>query len=126
MLPIINIHQKFDLFTETWTPKIIGELNGQYVKLAKLEGDFVWHDHKNEDELFMIFKGNLMMDLKDADGKVETKEIREGEIIIVPKGMQHRPRTNGETVWVMLFEPKNTAHTGEVEHELTKTELEVI
>ena len=120
----ININEKFNLFQETWTPKIIGELNGQYVKLAKLEGEFVWHDHANEDELFMVFKGTLFMDLKKEDGSVYTETIKEGETLIVPKGVQHRPRTNGELVHVLLFEPKSTAHTGDVVHELTKHSLE--
>ena len=122
----INILEKFAQFDETWTPKLIGELNGQHVKLAKLQGDFVWHDHKNEDELFLIFKGNLIMDLRDANGKETTQHLKEGELIIIPKGMQHRPRTNGETVLVMLFEPNVIAHTGDVVHELTKTEIERI
>lgn len=122
----INVLEKFAQFDETWTPKLIGELNGQHVKLAKLQGDFVWHDHKNEDELFLIFKGNLIMDLRDADGKETTQHLKAGELIIIPKGMQHRPRTNGEVVLVMLFEPNVIAHTGDVVHELTKTELERI
>ena len=119
----ININQKFSLFNEKWTPKIIGELNGQYVKLAKVEGDFVWHDHKEEDELFLVFKGTLLMDLKQGE-QVSTKEVGEGEMIIVPKGIQHRPRTkDGNPVFLMLFEPKSTAHTGEVIHEKTVTDL---
>ncbi|MFT6740646.1 MAG: mannose-6-phosphate isomerase-like protein (cupin superfamily) [Paraglaciecola sp.] len=122
----INVLEKFSRFTETWTPKIIGELNGQHVKLAKLQGDFVWHDHKNEDELFLVFKGNLIMDLRDANGKETTQNLKEGELIIIPKGMQHRPWTNGEIVLVLLFEPNVIAHTGDVVHELTKTELEKI
>lgn len=110
----VAIKEKFELFNETWTPKIIGELNGQYVKLAKLKNEFVWHSHENEDELFMIFKGTLYMDFRD-----HTEVVKEGEIIIVPKGVEHNPRTNGEEVWVLLFEPKETAHTGAVEHERT-------
>ena len=110
----VNIVEKFKLFSETWTPKIIGELNGQYVKLAKVKDEFVWHAHENEDELFMIFKGTLFMDFRDR-----TVEIKEGEMIIVPKGVEHNPRTNGEEVWVLLFESKVTAHTGAVEHERT-------
>jgi len=110
----INLHKKFNLFSETWTPKIIGELNGQYVKLAKVKDEFVWHSHENEDELFMIFKGTLYMDFRDR-----TEVIKEGEMIIVPKGVEHNPRTNGEEVWLLLFEPKETAHTGTVEHERT-------
>ncbi len=110
----VNINGKFNLFSETWTPKIIGELNGQYVKLAKVKNEFVWHSHENEDELFMIFKGTLYIDFRDR-----TEVIKEGEMIIVPKGVEHNPRTNGEEVWVLLFEPKETAHTGNVEHKRT-------
>lgn len=127
MIPqAINVFDKFAKFQETWTPKLIGELNGQHVKLAKLQGDFVWHDHKNEDELFLIFKGNLIMDLRDEKGNETTQILKAGELIIIPKGMQHRPRTNGEVVLVMLFEPNVIAHTGDVVHELTKTEMERI
>jgi mannose-6-phosphate isomerase-like protein (cupin superfamily) len=110
----VNINQKFNLFSKTWTPKIIGELNGQYVKLAKVKDEFVWHSHEHEDELFMIFKGTLYIDFRDR-----TEVITEGEMIIVPKGVEHNPRTNGEEVWLLLFEPKETAHTGNVEHERT-------
>jgi mannose-6-phosphate isomerase-like protein (cupin superfamily) len=108
----ISIKEKFSLFSETWTPKIIGELNGQYVKLAKLKDEFVWHSHEQEDELSMIFKGTLYMDFRDR-----TEVLQEGEMIVVPRGVEHNPRTNGEEVWVLLFEPKETAHTGTVEHE---------
>ena len=104
----INIHEKFSKFDKTWTPHIIGELNEQYVKLCKLKDEFVWHSHKHEDELFMVFKGTLFMDFKDQ----ETVEIKEGEIIIIPKGIEHRPRTNGDLVFNLLFEPKETKHTG--------------
>ena len=90
----INIMKKFSLFQEQWSPKIIGELNGQYVKLCKLKGDFVWHSHKNEDELFMVFKGILLIDFRDG----RTVEVNEGEILIVPKGVEHRPHTNGDIV----------------------------
>ena len=108
----IDIREKFNLFSERWTPKIIGELNGQYVKLAKVKDAFVWHSHENEDELFMVFKGTLHMEFRD-----KTEVVKEGEMNIVPKGVEHNPRTNGEEVWVLLFEPKGTAHTGNVEHE---------
>lgn len=111
----VNILEKFDLFSENWTPKIIGELNGQQVKLAKLRDEFVWHSHENEDELFMVFKGTLIMEFRD---RVET--IKEGEMLVVPKGVEHFPRTeNGKEVWVLLFEPAVTKHTGSVTHEKT-------
>ncbi len=118
----INILEKFSLFDKQWTPHIIGELNGQYVKLCKLKDEFVWHSHENEDELFMVFKGTLYMDFRDAP----TVEVNEGEIIIVPKGVEHRPRTNGEIVFNLLFEPKETEHTGSVDSELTVKELDWI
>lgn len=111
----INIAEKFSLFDKLWTPHIIGELNGQYVKLCKLKDEFVWHSHENEDELFMVFKGTLIMDFRDG----HTVHVSEGEILIVPKGVEHRPRTNGEVVFNLLFEPKGTQHTGEAETELT-------
>ena len=111
----INISEKFSKFEKQWTPHIIGELNNQYVKLCKLKDDFVWHKHDDEDELFMVFKGTLLMDFRDG----RTVEVGEGEILIVPKGVEHRPRTNGEIVYNLLFEPKSTAHTGNTESELT-------
>ena len=118
----INIMDKFSLFNEEWTPKIIGELNNQYVKLCKLKDDFVWHSHKNEDELFMVFKGTLLMEFRD--GRIV--KIKLGEILIVPKGVEHRPHTNGDIVFNLLFEPKSTLHTGDVENELTIKELDWI
>lgn len=118
----INLMQKFSLFDKLWTPHIIGELNGQYVKLCKLKGDFVWHSHEHEDELFMVFKGTLLMDFRDGT----TVAVHEGEILIVPKGVEHRPHTDGELVFNLLFEPKETAHTGTVESEMTVNELEWI
>ena len=118
----INIMEKFSLFKKEWTPKIIGELNGQYVKICKLKDDFVWHSHENEDELFMVFKGTLLMDFKDG----RTVRVGEGEILIVPKGVEHRPHTNGEVVFNLLFEPKSTLHTGDVETPLTVKKLDWI
>ena len=118
----INLLNKFSLFQEEWTPKIIGELNGQYIKLCKLKGNFVWHSHENEDELFMVFKGTLLMDFRDG----KTVKVKEGEILIVPKGVEHRPRTNGEIVYNLLFEPKTTLHTGSKDTEMTVKDLEWI
>ena len=116
----INLKEKLDLFQEQWTPKIIGELNGQHVKLAKLEGEFIWHDHKNEDELFYVIKGQLILELRD-----QTITLNEGEMYIVPKGVEHKPIAK-EEVHVLLFEPAVIKHTGEVEHELTKDKLDWI
>ena len=118
----INIMKKFSLFNEEWTPKIIGELNGQHVKLCKLKGDFVWHSHANEDELFMVLKGTLLIDFRDG----RTVKVEEGEIIIIPKGIEHRPHTNGELVFNLLFEPNTTLHTGDINTDLTVKELDFI
>jgi mannose-6-phosphate isomerase-like protein (cupin superfamily) len=118
----VNIAEKFSLFQSQWTPHIIGELNGQQVKLAKIANEFVWHSHENEDELFLIFKGTLYMEFRDR-----TEVVKEGEMIIVPKGVEHNPRTkDGEEVWVMLFEPAATLHTGAVEHERTHNDQQWI
>jgi len=118
----INIMNKFSLFNKEWTPKIIGELNDQYVKVCKLKDDFVWHSHENEDELFMVFKGTLLMEFRGE----RIVKVKQGEILIVPKGVEHRPHTNGEVVFNLLFEPKTTLHTGDVENELTVKELDWI
>ena len=115
----VNIVDKFSLFDEKWTPKIIAELNDQYIKLCKLKDNFIWHSHENEDELFMVFKGTLYIDFRDN----KTIEINEGEILVVPKGVEHRPRTNGELVLNLLFEPKTTKHTGQVDSDLTVKKL---
>lgn len=117
----INISEKFGKIDQFWTPKIVGELNEQYIKLAKVKDEFVWHSHAHEDELFIIFKGTLFIDFRD-----KTMDVLAGAMLIVPKGVEHRPRTNGEEVWIMLIEPKSTQHTGEVIHEKTVTTLEWI
>ena len=119
-MEVVNIKEKFTLFTEQWSPKIIGQLNGQDVKLAKLQGEFVWHDHKNEDELFYIMKGRLQIEFRD---KMIT--LHEGDMLIIPKGVEHKPIAK-EEVWVLLFEPSNIKHTGDVEHEFTKEKFEKI
>jgi mannose-6-phosphate isomerase-like protein (cupin superfamily) len=116
----INLKQKLDLFQEQWTPKIIGELNGQHVKLAKLQGEFVWHDHKDEDELFYIIKGQLIIELRD-----KTVTLNEGDMYIVPRGIEHKPIAK-EEVHVLLFEPAVIKHTGDVKHKLTKDKLDWI
>lgn len=118
----INIMNKFSLFDEKWTPKIVGELNEQYVKLCKLKDNFIWHSHENEDELFLVFKGTFYIDFRDN----KSIEINEGEMLIVPKGVEHRPRTNGELVLNLLFEPKTTKHTGQVDSDLTVKKLDWI
>src|SRR5205085_8585932 len=112
----INPNQKFALFNEYWSPKIVGELNNQYVKLVKFKGEFVWHKHENEDELFFVVKGSFVMELRD-----KSIELNEGEFLIVPKGVEHKPVAENE-VWVMLFEPASTLNTGDIKNERTKTE----
>lgn len=110
-----NIEQSFESVTDYWSPKVIGEFNGQYIKIAKLKGEFVWHDHKNEDELFLIVKGNLNIEFED-----KTIRLKEGEGFVVPKATMHNPHCE-EECWVMLVEPKETRHTGDVETEQTKS-----
>ena len=116
----VNLVEKFDLFDDRWSPKIVGELNGQYVKLAKLKGEFVWHHHEAEDELFFVVKGRLTMRLPEKEIVVE-----EGEFLIVPRGVEHCP-VAAEEVHVLLFEPKSTAHTGNVQAEVTVETLDWI
>ena len=116
----VNIREKFSQFQDHWNPRIAGELNGQHVKLAKLKGEFIWHHHEMEDELFLVIKGSLKMEFRDR-----TEIINEGEFIIVPKGVEHRPVAE-EEVEVMLFEPASTVNTGNIENERTKKNLEIL
>ena len=110
-----NSQSAFDSITEYWSPKVVGELNGQYIKLAKLKGEFVRHKHEFEDEMFLIIKGNLSIDLKS-----ETINLKEGDVYIVPKNTVHNPHCQKEC-WVMLMEPKETLHTGNVKVDKTKS-----
>lgn len=119
-MEVINLAQKLSLFSDHWHPRIVGELNGQHVKLAKLQGEFVFHAHADEDELFLVLKGRLRMEFRDR-----TVELGEGEMLIVPRGVEHRPIAD-EEVHVLLFEPASTKHTGDVQHELTRHQLERI
>jgi mannose-6-phosphate isomerase-like protein (cupin superfamily) len=116
----VNLLHKFSLFNDQWSPKIVGELNGQQVKLVKIVGEFVWHKHDNEDELFYVVKGSFTMELRD-----QNIELNEGEFLIVPKGVEHKPVAEKEA-WIMLFEPSATLNTGNVIDEKTKSELERI
>ena len=116
----LNIAEKLTLFSEYWSPKIVGELNGQQVKLAKLKGEFVWHNHDHEDELFFVIKGKLQMFFRD---RIEI--IGENEFLIVPKGVEHKPVAEKE-VHVMLFEPATTLNTGDQRNNLTMEILEKI
>jgi len=113
----INLTEKFAQFSDHWHPRVVGELNGQQVKIAKVKGEFVWHQHENEDELFMVIKGKLFIDFRD-----KTVEINEGEMVIVPRGVEHRPWAE-EEVHIMLFEPATTVNTGEIENEFTRKNL---
>ncbi len=114
----INLNQKFALFQEYWSPKIAGELNDSYIKLAKLKGEFVWHQHENEDELFLVVKGHLLIKLRDRD-----IHLKEGEFAIIPKGVEHLPIAE-EEVHVLLLEPKSTLNTGNVQNERTVNDLD--
>lgn len=108
----INIDEKLAQFDATWTPHIIAELNGQQVKLAKLEGEFTWHDHANEDELFLVLTGRLRMQMKTATGETTEQLVEPGEIIVIPRGLEHNPIADPGTS-VLLFEPAATKHTGD-------------
>lgn len=116
----IVLSQKFNLFSEHWSPKIVGELNDSYIKLAKLKGEFVWHHHDNEDELFFVVKGQLLIKFKDKDVLLD-----EGEFIVIPKGIEHLPVADQE-VHVMLIEPKTTLNTGNIVNERTVENLNTI
>lgn len=116
----INLAEKFGRFAECWSPKIVGELNDSYVKLVKVKGEFVWHHHANEDELFLVVKGTLVIRFRDRN-----VEIREGEFLIVPKGVEHLPFAKEET-HILLLEPKSTLNTGNLRNERTVEALERI
>lgn len=116
----INLAEKFASFSEHWSPKIAGELNGQQVKLVKFQGPFTWHHHEQEDEMFLVVKGSFIMEFRDRE-----VVLNEGEFIIVPRGVEHRPNAP-EEVEVLLFEPVGTLNTGNVENEFTKKELKNI
>ena len=109
----VNLNQKFNLFQDYWSPKIAGELNDSYVKLAKLKGEFVWHHHETEDELFLVVKGKLLIKLRDRD-----IWLQEGEFVIIPKGVEHLPIAE-EEAHVILLEPKTTLNTGNLQNERT-------
>ena len=116
----INLKEKFDLFDEQWTPKIVAELNDSYVKLGKIEGAFTWHKHDMEDEMFYVVKGTMHMNFRD-----KVVEMKEGEMIVVPMGVEHMPSCD-EEVHIMMIEKKTTLNTGDVVNEKTKSEWEWI
>jgi mannose-6-phosphate isomerase-like protein (cupin superfamily) len=113
----VNIEEKLSLINDFWNPRIIGELNGQHIKLAKLKGEFVWHKHIEEDEMFLVLSGKLIIELRDKN-----LELLPNEFCIIPKGVEHRPVAN-EEVAIMLFEPISTLNTGDIQNELTKASL---
>ena len=116
----VNVAQKLSLFDEHWSPKVVGELNGQQVKLVKISGEFVWHHHDDEDEMFLVVDGRFRMEFRDREVWIE-----EGEFIVVPHGVEHRPVAEEEAS-VMLFEPTSTLNTGNVKGEMTVAELDRI
>jgi mannose-6-phosphate isomerase-like protein (cupin superfamily) len=116
----VNLSQKFSLFSEHWSPKIVGELNGQQVKVVKLLGEFVWHHHEVEDEMFLVVKGTLTICFRDGDVRLDA-----GEFLVIPHGVEHQP-VAPEEVQVLLFEPASTLNTGNVASDRTRKELDVI
>jgi len=116
----VNIDEKLQLFTDYWNPRIIGELNGQYVKAVKVNGEFVWHHHDSEDEMFLVIKGTLIMEFRN-----KAVSVNEGEFIMVPRGVEHRPVAK-EEVHILLIEPATTLNTGNIENEKTRRELHKI
>ncbi len=121
----VNLAEKFSMISEYYKPKLVGELNGQHVKIAKLKGEFIWHKHENEDEMFLIIKGKLLMELRAANSEIRIIELNEGEFLIVPKGVEHKPVVEKE-VHLMLFEPAGTLNTGDTENERTVRDVEKI
>ena len=116
----ININEKLSLFNDYFNPRIVAELNGQHVKLVKFQGEFVWHKHEHEDEMFFVLKGQFKMEFRD-----KTVEIKENEFLVVPRNVEHRPVAETE-VAIMLFEPANTLNTGDTKGKLTREILEKI
>jgi len=118
-MDVVNLAEKFSRFTDRWSPKIVGEVNDMHVKLVKLAGEFVWHQHEREDELFLVVAGRLRMQLRDGD-----REVGPGEFIVVPKGTEHCPLALTDEVHVLLLEPKTTLNTGNVVNERTVAALD--
>ncbi|WP_109853099.1 cupin domain-containing protein [Aquimarina sp. AU58] len=116
----VNIDDKFSLFSDHWNPRIVGELNGQHVKLVKFKGEFVWHKHDNEDEMFYVVNGEFKMEFRDR-----VVHLKANEFLVIPKGTEHRPVADQE-VSVMLFEPNTTINTGNTPGNLTRDKLETI
>jgi mannose-6-phosphate isomerase-like protein (cupin superfamily) len=117
--PVVNLQEKFSAFTEQWSPRVVGDLNGQEVRIVRIGGEFVWHSHEDADELFMVIRGVLRMGLRDGD-----RLVREGEFLIVPRGTEHKPVADTEEVWMLMFEPAGTLNTGTAGGERTVPVLE--
>ena len=115
----VNLQEKFGMFTEQWSPRIVGELNGQEVRLARIGGEFVWHAHEDADELFLVVRGRLRMALRDGD-----LLVNEGEFLLVPRGMEHQPVAVTPETWIMMFETASTVNTGTAGGERTVAVLE--
>lgn len=120
MIETVNLAQKLSLFADYWSPRIAGELNDSYIKLVKVKGEFVWHQHELEDELFLVVKGNLLIKLRDRD-----LHVGEGEFVVIPRGVEHLPVAE-EEVHILLLEPKTTVNTGNVQNERTVTTVQHI
>jgi mannose-6-phosphate isomerase-like protein (cupin superfamily) len=128
----VNLEQKLSLINDHWNPRIIGELNGQYLKLVKFKGPFTWHHHDNEDEMFLVVKGRFRMEFREGAGDTSARDghrshrdvwLEEGEFIVVPRGVEHRPVADEEAA-VLLFEPASTLNTGNVQDEFTVPKLD--
>lgn len=120
-MDVVNLGEKFSRFADYWSPKVVGEVNDMHVKLVKLRGEFVWHHHETEDELFLVVSGRLRMQLRDGD-----RDVGPGELIIVPRGTEHCPLALTDEVQVLLLEPTTTLNTGDVRNERTVADLERI
>jgi mannose-6-phosphate isomerase-like protein (cupin superfamily) len=116
----VNLAQKFSLFDEHWSPKLVGELNGQQIKIAKIQGEFVWHHHQDEDEFFLVVQGQMTIKLPDRD-----VHLQEGEFLIVPRGVEHKP-TAKDKAHILMFEPSGTLNTGNLQSERTVQDVERI
>ncbi len=121
---VVNLDEKFSTFTEHWSPRISGELNDNYVKLAKLKGEFMWHQHEHEDEMFLIIRGTLRMGIRE-NGVERELTIHPGEYVIIPRGVEHLPIAD-EEVHLILIEPKTTLNTGNLRNERTREELKTV
>ncbi len=119
-MSLINLEQKFAQINQYWDPKIVATLNGQEVRIAKVKGEFVWHHHEHEDELFLVHKGRLILEFRD-----HSEELLAGDMYVVPKGIEHRP-VAPEEVELVLFEPASTLNTGQVENEYTRRDIKKI